>query len=808
MTMAYVYPLDPDDLVSRVRQRGADFAKHLGIDDKMRADEVLTTLAWNLSTVGFPRDAKGEWHGRVDLGLPDLGDQTLMGADVAAVGDGEVVFVDGPIRSEQDFDLGRLIIRHQTPDGDDFFVHYYHLEDIFVIAGEKVASGDVIGTVGWHGDFPHLSFGAASLQRIGGDDDLVPEHAKDDLPDGDAAANTLRIKVEALDGDEWPVEELKDHEGYVFNPIELVRFCRGEPYLHDIGSGSRHAVKPAPASDKKKLEPDTDHKIEVSLLKSEPLKASPKLVQLAHDRKFEPLTQQEPDQDAVKAIQKALQSCQYDLGRFGPDHDGIDGAFGGTTERVLQRFQDVQLRQMLKQAGEKGILGLKESDLRTDGKLDWLTLVGLDLAAAAHASAPPPPKPKPTQAPPPPRPAPKPAPPPSAAAPTAPSQAPAPASGATSGGDWVFDGASKQYSLRMGMKMYKALLDWEWADGKGVRYSSCVAAHYGSLIPKDLKPEWPSSGFTQDGTVTVDGQPYALYNCFRISWKGSNYTNCCNSQIAALTVALGGGTFGVKKPDGTVTYNIRQPKKGEKDVLFKAREPKGKLAARSALAIFEQTWVDGTSYLDENDKRINAGLAGGMMYALRFLGIGDIIFEFTTTPEEFLKMRLGDLGSYDGHAWMVGDVRYRVSFQESDKEDCVLDQSSFIDGPAGTLVKLGTKKTEAVSGRRKVNAADCDWVIANEVEFERRITAFLSSVRLKCLDGVERQVKKIEVANWRVFSANGNKGTAHAKQYTLTKDKGWVEDEKKTKALAWVNGVTRPWWPQGKISLGRFYRQV
>src|SRR5262249_11645657 len=117
MTMAYVYPLDPDDLVSRVKQRGADFAKHLGIDDKMRADEVLTTLAWSLSTVGFPRDAKGEWHGRVDLGLPDLGDQTLMGADVAAVGDGDVVFVDGPIRSEQDFDLGRLIIRHQTPDG-------------------------------------------------------------------------------------------------------------------------------------------------------------------------------------------------------------------------------------------------------------------------------------------------------------------------------------------------------------------------------------------------------------------------------------------------------------------------------------------------------------------------------------------------------------------------------------------------------------------------------------------------------------------------------------------------------------------
>src|SRR5262249_40237180 len=80
--------------------------------------------------------------------------------------------------------------------------------------------------------------------------------------------------------------------------------------------------------------------------------------------------------------------------------------FGATTERVIKSFQDAQLRKMLQQAGDKGILGLRESDLRTEGKLDWLTLVGLDLAAAAHASAPPPPRPKPTQAPPPPPPPP------------------------------------------------------------------------------------------------------------------------------------------------------------------------------------------------------------------------------------------------------------------------------------------------------------------------------------------------------------------------------------------------------------------
>ena len=100
-------------------------------------------------------------------------------------------------------------------------------------------------------------------------------------------------------------------------------------------------MKPAPKGEKQKLAPDAEHTIEVSLLKSEPLKGNAKLVGLAHDRKFEPLTQQESDQDAVKAIQTALKDCQYDLGRFGPEHDGVDGDFGATTERVIKRFQDV-----------------------------------------------------------------------------------------------------------------------------------------------------------------------------------------------------------------------------------------------------------------------------------------------------------------------------------------------------------------------------------------------------------------------------------------------------------------------------------
>src|SRR5262249_39255229 len=145
-------------------------------------------------------------------------------------------------------------------------------------------------------------------------------------------------------------------------------------------------------------------------------------------------------------------------------------------------------------------LGMDGASLPTDGKIDWLTLIGLDLCAAAHESAPPPPAPKATHAPPPPPP-PPPAPPPArpaapppaqpaAPAPAQPPPAPAPAPAAPTAaaptaagaGDYVFDGKTKTLSLRLGMKMYKALLGWE-ADGagNGVGYSTCNPNHYGTV---------------------------------------------------------------------------------------------------------------------------------------------------------------------------------------------------------------------------------------------------------------------------------------------------------------------------------------
>jgi len=606
------------------------------------------------------------------------------------------------------------------------------------------------------------------------------------------------VSVDALDDIEWPIEGLRGEAGYVFNPIELVRFCRGEPYMHEVGPGSLHGVKPA-EGEAKKVAADTEVTIEVPPLQSDPLKASKKLVELSHDPAFEPIAKEESDAEVVKAIQRALKQSQFDIGRFGPDNDGVDGDFGATTERVLKKFQDVQLRQMLKDAGDKGILGKKEADLQVSGTLDWLTLMGLDMFAAAHKSAPPPPRPAPTKAaPPPPPPPPPPAPAPSTPAP------------ATGGGSWVFDGQSKKFSLRLGMKMYKALLNWESDGTKGVGYSTCNSKHYGKVIPAGLSPEWPDIGLTSDGNKTIDGKSYPLYSCFRVLWVASGFTNCCNSQMAALSHALGGGTFGVKKADGTtVTYDIRVPKDKKQEVLVKVKAKKGGPAVnRSALAVFEQSWVNGMLFYDESDKPIYGEKYGGMMYAIRYLGIGDGIFEFTTKQDEIKKMRLGDLASYSGHAWLVGDIRYKVELKDV-KGDCILDQSSFIDSAAGTLIAI-TKghNTYNMDGRRAVNAADCDWVIANEAEFERRVSTFLAAAKLTGPDKAEHEVKKIEVAHWRVFSANGNKKTAHSKQYNPDGD-DFKLDEDATKKLVKINGITRPWcYKLQNVTLGRFYAPV
>src|SRR5207248_8780798 len=99
------------------------------------------------------------------------------------------------------------------------------------------------------------------------------------------------------------------------------------------------------------------------------------------------------------------------------------------------------------------------------------------------------------------------------------------------------------------------------------------------------------------------------------------------------------------------------------------------------------------------------------------------------------------------------------------------------------------KSPRDVDGRKLMSAQDCDWVAENEKEFDRRICAFLASTTLE-VDGVQREVEVIQPTLWRVFTANGGGGTAHAMESVLDENKQWVYKSKTV--LKWA-GVTRPW---------------
>jgi hypothetical protein len=311
-----------------------------------------------------------------------------------------------------------------------------------------------------------------------------------------------------------------------------------------------------------------------------------------------------------------------------------------------------------------------------------------------------------------------------------------------------------------------------------------------------MSPEWPNLGLDSDGEKEIDGKKYPVYKIFGVNWVGTNFTNCCCSQMAAFACAVDGKTFAVKNADGTsVTYDVRK----DSVKIESANTKGGKVAKRGSLVLFEQTFVNGGLYY-VSDKPLYGAAYGGMLYAIEFLGIGQHISGWTTDAATLKKMRVGDLAHYEGHAWMVGDVRYGVWFESNTKAkpDAILDQSSFIDSASGSL-----KKASATE-RNPMTAADCDWVISNEATFEKRVTDFLAVTKLVDPNtNTEKKIAKIEVTNWRVFSANGTTKTAHAKIYA------WDEATKTYKegnTAGKTYGITRPWCDKiKKLSFGRLY---
>src|SRR6266571_5487085 len=170
--MGYDYPLDVAALVDRVKKRGADFLEHLGMKGDERPDVALTKIVWGAGKGWFPVMADRTPHYAVDIGLPELPGDSLKGAKIKAIGDGKVVFVERDICTQEGYDSGRVIVKHSAK-GKDAYVLYQNLEEVKAIGGKELKQGDPIGTIGWHGDYPHLHFAVASPEPLG-EKDLAP----------------------------------------------------------------------------------------------------------------------------------------------------------------------------------------------------------------------------------------------------------------------------------------------------------------------------------------------------------------------------------------------------------------------------------------------------------------------------------------------------------------------------------------------------------------------------------------------------------------------------------------------------------
>ncbi len=68
------------------------------------------------------------------------------------------------------------------------------------------------------------------------------------------------------------------------------------------------------------------------------------------------------DPALVKNLQKMLKALDYDLGDYGPDGDGVDGAFGELTENAVTDFQEKNRDWDGEQLKPDGLVGPKTSD--------------------------------------------------------------------------------------------------------------------------------------------------------------------------------------------------------------------------------------------------------------------------------------------------------------------------------------------------------------------------------------------------------------------------------------------------------------
>ncbi len=818
--MTYRYPLDVQELLKHARARGPHYLETTGLDRLLPEDVVLGRLARKGGTGWFPYTTKPEWHPALDVGMGDWEKDSIVGLPVVAAADGVVAYVDPRVSDERGRCLGRVIVEHRAPDGTPFYLQYAHLVEIGRWVGEPIKEGDPLGKIGPYESFPHLELGAASLFSLGGED-LAPEFAYTAATPLYPPWDALRVRVARIEPREWPVEKLSGRSGYFYDPVELIRWCRGDPRQHDAGPASTHGGSLFSAGVLHALGPGAKSDVKVSVVVRSPSLRIPEVEELVLKRSIDPpIGPGDKRTELVKAIQGALREAGF--ARFAPT-----GTYGPMTVNAVKTFQKDKLKKLLE--GEPPpIPGKKASDAPEDGKVDWLTLVGLDAYADIVAKAP---KPAPKNA-------------------KAKKEPPKPIDPATA--ENTFD-ATGSVSIRMGVRMVRAMLPWIWHgdwDEKnekivpqkdpttgadlplGVGYSTTVFLHYGSdeeikkglsVLRKELREEWPDVRLDSAlvKTITVDGHPdpIPVYFCWNLNWKGTGFTNCCNSLLAALAVALGGKSFGVKggnefgtpRGDSVVTYDMTR---ADTPVVQVKASPGAKVCERPAIQIFEGIFVTNacySNYRSPDGERLADGTRyGGHVSAIDAFGIGKALQSWSTRsedPQGFLRLRIGDimaswtLKSGGGHAFIAADVRYGIWVKKAPppndaqgkkgkKAEPVedkgphyfLDQSSLLASEEGMLVKLSGAEAKGsprrfTKGEPPLTEGQCDDLMTaeGEAKLEARIAAFLARTEF----GGE-PVDRIEVLCWRQLSANATTLAAHARPH-LGRSKTPAEKEEDQK---------------------------
>jgi hypothetical protein len=421
---------------------------------------------------------------------------------------------------------------------------------------------------------------------------------------------------------------------------------------------------------------------------------------------------------------------------------------------------------------------------------------------------------------------------------------------------WVFDarGDKPKQSIAFGLRLYQALREFSLHDKDGVvlgtRYSTNASPDlieiYQSAFKDRLKPENAQTRFTEWPSLSAfpflkpvkDAKFKAAADVHKfggITWAATGFTNCSNSQMAAFYVACRGTTLAVEGPGpklGKRTYNLGDDGQDRTIKVFKDVEGPWKFwdadeerSETPSVSVRAAVLFNSQLALSQNyDKR-----KGGAYNALRALGIGDAVplkgnvkltikkktvekpyeGEYHLAQELLREAFIGDWGNFTAHAWLVGEIRYRVTLEES-KQPVFCDQSSFCDphpcqpgGPKWEMPILFTDEPKARMVQKKDMLTDeqLKWIAENEDEFTGRVRKFLEGGRRDVLlagangakSKVNRGIKEVKVHSFGAFTSNptwaegfGGKHPEKGFQLSITLSGRhcWLKDDKQPKFAA------------------------